>query len=405
MTRWRDIFVMALSALRANSMRSLLTTLGIVIGITTIIAIVSIVAGLNYSFANQLSAIGQGVLYVQKFPWASNDWRKFRAYPDIYWKEYYAIAGEATGVAGLSPLLSDMKTIKFEDRKIERIQVLGVNEQYAIIRNVFPETGRNFTALDVAHGRYVCILGYEVAERLFGLRDPIGRRIRIGENSFEVIGVISKRGDFFDQNLDQFVMLPHTVFVKTIRAERRYFSIGVKVADTTQIGVVKEQIRGILRRVRKVPFNKPDNFSINEVDLLRDLYEKLTGGLYAAMFAVAGISLLVGGIGIMNIMLVSVTERTREIGVRKALGARRRSILLQFLFEAMLISSAGGVLGVLLGALAAHLVDRFTSLPARVETWSAVLGLAFSSAVGIFFGLFPARAAAKKDPIEALRYE
>jgi putative ABC transport system permease protein len=405
MTRVWDIFAMALSALRANKMRSLLTTLGIVIGIMTIIAIVAIVAGLNNSFANQLSAIGQGVLYVQKFPWASNDWRKYRAYPDIYWKEYNAIVAEATGIAGITPLMFEPDVVKYENRKLQNIPVSGVNEQYATIRNVFPYVGRNFTALDVTHGRNVCLLGFDVSEKLFGVRDPIGRSVRVGENWFEVIGVIDKRGDFFDQNLDQFVLLPYTTFMKTIRRDRQYFSIAVKVADTTQVGVVKEQLRGILRRVRKVPLSQPDNFSINEVDLLRDLYEKLTGGLYAAMFAVAGISLLVGGVGIMNIMLVSVTERTREIGVRKALGARRRAILLQFLFEAMVISTIGGALGVLFGALAARAVNAFSPLPARVETWSALLGLVFSSAVGIFFGLFPARAAAKKDPIEALRYE
>jgi putative ABC transport system permease protein len=385
--------------------RSLLTTLGIVIGIMTIIAIVAIVEGLNRSFADQLSAIGQGVIYVQKFPWASNDWRKYRAYPDLGFKEYRAIAAETKNILGASPILMDHVTVKYENRKLEMLSVSGVNEQYGDIRGMEMHLGRNLSAMDVTSNRFVCVLGWEVAEKLFGLRDPIGRRIRVGRDWFQVIGVAAKRGDFFDQNLDQFVMVPYTTFEKSFEYAKRHFTIVVKAADATRIEDVKDELRALMRRVRKVPLNKPDNFAINEADVLKDLYQKLTGGLYAAMFAVAGISLLVGGIGIMNIMLVSVTERTREIGVRKALGARRRAILLQFLFEAMVIAAAGGVLGSLLGSGAARLVDAVTPLPARVTTWSVVLGIAFSSAVGMFFGLFPARAAAKKDPIEALRYE
>ncbi len=400
-----EIFKMALGSLRANKMRSLLTTLGIVIGITTIIAIVSIVEGLNDAFAAELESIGQGVLYIQKYPWASNDWRKFRHYPDIGMKEYEAVAAEATMVAGQSPTKFARKTIKWKNRSMDLVQVMGVNSQYATIRNVFPAKGRFFIPADIERGRMICLLGHKAAESLFGIRNPIGQRIRIGKDRFEVIGVIAKRGDFFDQNLDQFVLIPYTTFGKTITRRRPRFTLAVKVAPHATMAAAKDELRGILRRVRKVPLNKPDNFSINEVDVLRELYNKLTGSLYAAMFAVAGISLLVGGIGIMNIMLVSVTERTREIGVRKALGARQRWILLQFLFEAMVIASIGGVFGVLGGAGVAKLVALTTPLPASVKGWSVVVGIVFSSAVGVFFGYFPARSAAKKDPIDALGYE
>ncbi|MDP8221821.1 MAG: ABC transporter permease [Candidatus Lernaella stagnicola] len=400
-----ESFVMALSSLRANKMRSLLTTLGIVIGITTIIAIVSIVEGLNDAFAAELDSIGQGVLYVQKFPWANNDWRKFRHHPDISMKEYDAIVSSGRLVNGASPMRYTRRTVKWKNRSMDLVQVSGVNSQYAMIRNVYPSKGRFFTPPDVEGGRPICLLGFDVAERLFGVRNPIGQRVRIGNNLFEVVGVMAKRGDFFDQNLDQFVLVPHTTFSKVIERGRQRFSIVVKVADATSIAAAKDELRGILRRVRKVPLNKPDNFAVNEVDVLRELYEKLTGSLYAAMFAVAGISLLVGGIGIMNIMLVSVTERTREIGIRKALGARRRWILMQFLFEAAVIASIGGVLGVLGGAGVAKLVASATPLPASVKMWSVVVGISFSSAVGLIFGFFPARAAAKKDPIEALGYE
>jgi len=407
MRRSWDIVRMALGSLRANLLRSLLTTLGIVIGITTIIAIVSIIEGLNDTVAGELEAFGQGVLYIQKFPWASNDWQKFRSYPEIAWPEYNVIAAEARTIAGLSPIKYTSKQVKWRNRKLDSIEVNGVNEQYAMIRGAFPALGRFFAPFDIASGRSVCILGFKVAEELFGVRDPIGKRIRVGKNSFEVIGVIGERGDFFDQNLDNFVLLPHTTFSKTMESWRRGFTIVVKARDTSPAGMAatRDELRSLLRRVRKVPLSKGDNFSVNQIDVLRDLYKKLTGGLYAAMFAVAGISLLVGGIGIMNIMLVSVTERTREIGVRKALGAKRRAILAQFLIEAVVISSLGGVIGVGGGALIARLVASVTPLPASVKLWSVLVGIGFSGVVGIFFGIFPARAAAKKDPIEALRYE
>jgi len=400
---WEN-FRMALEALRANKMRSLLTTLGIVIGIATVIAIVSIVEGLNDAFAAELQSIGQGVLYVQKFPWGHNDWRKFRHYPDISWKEYEALVKDAKLVGGISPMQSTRKSVKWRNKKLELIEILGVNEQYASIRGVFPEKGRNITRLDNEHGRDVCLLGYEVAEKLFGPHNPIGESIRVGLSTFQVIGVISKRGDFFDQNLDRFVLIPFSAFQRTLRAHHG-FTIIIKVADPTQIEAAKDELRSILRRVRKVEFTKPDNFSINQVDALKEMYDKLTGGLYAAMFAVATIALLVGGIGIMNIMLVSVTERTVEIGIRKALGARRRWIMLQFLVEALIISFIGGVLGILTGIGLAKLVAALTPLQASVKIWSIVIGLTFSSAVGLFFGIFPARAAARKHPIEALHYE
>jgi putative ABC transport system permease protein len=320
-------------------------------------------------------------------------------------KEYEAIVNEAQTIAGASPMTMDQATVKWQSHKLEYLQVIGVNEQYALVRDAFPDVGRFFNSIDVQHGRDVCLLGYEVAERLFGVRNPLGQRVRVGRRTFEVIGVLVKRGDFFDQNLDRFVLLPITTFERAVKARHHHFTIAVKVADATRMEEAKDELRTILRRVRRVPFGKDDNFSVNEVDVLKDLYQKLTGGLYAAMFAVAGISLLVGGIGIMNIMLVSVTERTREIGVRKALGARRRWILAQFLFEAMIISMAGGTIGVLGGAGVAKLVATLSPLPAAVKSWAVLLGLGFSSGVGVFFGLFPARAAAKKDPIVALRYE
>jgi len=403
MVFWQNLKI-ALHALRANLMRSILTTLGIIIGITTVIAIVSIVDGLNDAFSAELKSIGQGTLYVQKFPWGSHDWRKYKNYPDVGWKEYKAIDRYATLISGASPIKHARKPMKWSNRRVKSVSISGVNKQYASIRNIFPAAGRNFSHLDIERARNVVLIGHDVAEELFGPRNPVGQKVRIGIDSFTVIGVMSERGDFFDQNLDEFALIPYTTFNKTIGHDR-HFTIIVKVIDPSKIEQAKDELRGILRRVRKLSFVKEDNFAINQVDVLKDLYDKLTGGLYAAMFAVAGISLLIGGIGIMNIMLVSVTERTREIGVRKALGAKSHWILIQFLIESVILALLGGAFGVCFGAGIAKLVASVSPLPATVRLWSVITGFLFSSFVGIIFGIFPARAAAKKNPIEALRYE
>jgi putative ABC transport system permease protein len=205
-------------------------------------------------------------------------------------------------------------------------------------------------------------------------------------------------------NLDQTAIIPIESFKKNFGG-RRSLTIAVLPKDTNNPEKAIDELRSIIRRERQIPFGKDDNFAINKVDAIKELYEKLTGGLYAAMFGVATISLIVGGVGIMNIMLVSVTERTREIGIRKALGAKRSYIMLQFLIEAVLLSAMGGVVGILIGAGAAKLIDLVSPVPAAVELWSVGLGLGFSAAVGIIFGIFPARRAARKNPIEALRYE
>ena len=406
MNALRENFLIALDALRSNILRSLLTTLGIVIGITTIISIISVIQGLNMAFANELfsTGLGGGVLYVQKFPWASRDWAKYRHFKDLDFKEYHALESGCRLIKAIAPVKGTSRTVKYGSKSLELVQVVGTNEEYLNIRNIAPAAGRALLRNDISHNRYVAVVGWEVAEKLFGQKNPIGDRIRIGDIAFRVIGVLEKRGSFFDQNLDQLVIIPYGAFKKSY-SSRRSLSIIAQVADPDRTEETKDEIRGILRRVRKVPFEAEDNFSINEIDVLRDIYDKLTGSLYAAMFGVAAISLLVGGIGIMNIMLVSVIERTREIGIRKAIGARRQDVLLQFLIEAIVLSALGGGLGVAAGFGIANLIASVSPVPATVQLWSVFVGLGFSTATGIGFGLFPALKAARKHPVEALSYE
>ena len=395
----------ALYSLRANPLRSLLTTLGIVIGITTVIAITSVIEGLNISFAEELATMGSNVLYVQKWAWVDKEWYKYRHYRNLGMLEYNAIAKIASDAQFISPMYRTVKDIKHGNKKAEFVMVAGVNEQYKDIRAAYPAAGRFLVKYEVEGGRPVCVLGSEVAESLFGQENPLGKNVLIDSTHFRVVGVLEKKGKFFDMNLDTVVLVPFGAFERAFGARHRSLTIVLLVPDQETIPKVENEIRAVMRRVRKVPFGKEDDFAINRVDVFKQLYEKLTGGLYATMFGVGAISLIVGGIGIMNIMLVSVTERTREIGIRKALGATNRIVLFQFLVEAVTLSAVGGIIGVVLGLLVAQLIAKVSPVPAAVRYWSVLLGLGFSSAVGILFGLWPARSAALKDPIEALRYE
>ena len=393
----------ALGALRVNKMRSLLTLLGIIIGVTTVIGILSLTQGLDKAFGEQISSLGSDILYIQKFSWFDRDgWEKFRNRKDLTIKEVDALKEYTTLVKAVSPAVDTRKTVKYGNRSLERVNVVGTDEEKT--SGAYPEFGRDLSVMDVENRRNVCVIGWEVAEKLFEGKDPTGKRIKIAGHSFKVAGVLEKRGSVFGHSLDNDVKIPIGVFFKLF-GRHRWITIEVKVKDPALMEETKDEIRGILRRVRKVPPGKEDDFSINQMDLIMDMYKKLTSALYAAAVGVGAISLLVGGIGIMNIMLVSVTERTREIGIRKAIGAKKRNVMWQFLIESVVISGVGGIIGILLGFGLGKLISSVSPLPATVTPWSIFLGIGFSSSVGIFFGLYPASKAAQLNPIEALRHE
>ena len=396
---------MALDSLRANKMRSLLTMLGILIGVATIITILTIVNGLDSAFANQISNLGSESLFISKLPWAAGmDFFKYRNRKDITTKELRAIRQEATLVRAVTPIVGTRRTVKYKNQSLSRVEINGVNEQYTDASSAYPEYGRFMTKFEVDHRRSVCVLGWAVAEKLFESGSPLDKKIYIGGFPFDVVGVLEKRGDILGQNLDVNIYIPIGAFLRVF-GSRRSLMIRVTALDAAIINEAKDELRGILRRVRKVPPEKEDDFAINQQDILTNLYEGLTGGLYAVAVGIGAISLLVGGIGIMNIMLVAVTERTREIGIRKAIGARRRDLLWQFLVEAVVISAAGGVMGIGLGFLLGVLIGSISPIPTTISPFSVAVGIGFSSSVGIFFGLYPATKAARLDPIEALRYE
>jgi putative ABC transport system permease protein len=398
----------ALRSLAGARLRSFLTTLGVVIGVMTVIAIVAIIDGLNTSFATQVGSLGSHTVYVSKWKWMNtgNEWWEMRNRKDMGRAELEAIERGATLATSIAPLVFMRTSIASAEAEISRMDVRGTTETYALARSLNMAAGRFLTGTDEGLARSVVVLGPTVADRLFpgvALEALPGRRVRIKDHPFTVIGVMARRGRLLGMDQDNDVNIPFSTFVRDMGSKR-----SVTFAVTTEPGQVEaleEQLTGILRQVRQVPPEKKDDFAINRQDQLLKLYGQLTGALYGVAVGVGLITLIVGGIGIMNIMLVSVTERTREIGVRRALGARKRTILLQFLIESSIVSMLGGAVGTALGFAVALLLSSTTPLAAAVTPSAVALGLGFSAAVGLIFGSWPAWRAANLDPVEALRYE
>jgi len=409
----REIVGMAFDSLRAHKLRSFLTLLGIVIGVMTVIGMVSVIQGLSRSFLSELESIGSDIIIVEKFEPGIETGHlseSERQRKDLTFEDALAIQEECSYVrAVVASIVVDVFEeipIKYRNKRSRDALILGMNEKQPEVLSVYlPERGRFFTESDVTHRTKVCVLGYELAENLFPHENPLGKEIRIGPEKFTVIGILKKRGSFFGQSQDNFVGIPITTLMKNYPYDLSQLQFVATPIKHEYLDLAIEQIINLLRIRRKVPFGEPNDFAVYTQDTIIDLYNQLTGAAYLVMIVISSIGLLVGGIGVMNIMLVSVKERTQEIGIRKAIGARSADILKQFLIEAVFLTGIGGILGILVGSGIALLVKAATPLPASVTLWSVFLGLFVSVSVGIFFGIFPAQKAAKLDPIVSLRYE
>jgi putative ABC transport system permease protein len=409
---FREVFRMALDSLRSHKLRSFLTILGIVIGVMTVIGMVSIIQGLNKSFLSELQSAGSDIIIITKNEnvQMGRMSEEQRTRKDLTFEDVQAIEKEASLVRAVavdiyvSPF--EAVEIKYQNAKNDTAMVLGMNDKWPVVMSLYlPRLGRFVTETEVSRSARVCVLGSELADTLFPTTNPIGKEIRVGPEAFTVVGVLAKRGQMFGQSRDNFVGLPITTLMKYFRYEKDGMEIIVAPRQSGTLGETIEQISSVLRQRRKVPYGKPNDFAVMTQDTMVDLYNQLTGAAYLVMIVISSIGLLVGGIGVMNIMLVSVKERTREIGIRKAIGARSGDIMKQFLIEAVFLTGVGGLVGVLAGFGIALLVKAATPLPAAVSPWSVVLGLSVSAAIGLFFGIFPAQKAAHMDPIVALRYE
>lgn len=403
-----ESFKIALEAIRANKTRGILTTLGIVIGILAVVTTMTTANGLGNNFKESISVLGSDVLYVSKMPWIiTGNFFEFRNRENLTLKQSKNLENMLRDAAAVNPTINTRRNIKYRSEVQEATTIIGTTEKQIMVSNGLPEYGRFLTRLDIQNKKRVCVIGSEIKDHLFGNIDPLNKTINIGRNKFRVVGIMEKQGSagfFGGPNFDRQVFIPISSFIKAFGGRNRSFNIAVKAPSQESMQDFKFELVGEMRKVRKLKPTEKDNFSINTMDTLVNAYNNVMGVVVLIGLIITGISLFVGGIGVMNIMFVSVTERTREIGIRKAIGAKKRTILSQFLFESSTICLIGGFIGLLLSFGAAKLINELV-LPASVSLPIAFIAMLVSILVGVISGLIPALRAAKLNPIEALRYE
>jgi putative ABC transport system permease protein len=402
--RFINVIKIALRALRRSAMRSVLTALGIIIGVAAVIAMVSIGNGAKTQVESSIASLGQNIITVfpGNFSGAGGVRGGFGSASTLTVEDAMAIANEVSGVAAISPELTDRTQILANGLNWNTT-VRGEDISYLDIRLWSLAEGEMFSELDVRSGNKVCVIGQTVAKQLFPDGDPIGQTVRLRNIPFKVLGVLSTKGfNFFGQDQDDTLIIPYTSHLKRIARRPNLNSILVQAQSPELMSRIQQDITDLLQQRRN---GREPDFTVRNQQELAEAATATTKTMTVLLGAIAGVSLIVGGIGIMNIMLVSVTERTREIGIRLAVGAHGRDVLTQFLIEAIILSVLGGALGILLGVGAAQAVSYYNKWPVLVSTNAIVGAVAFSAAIGVFFGYYPARKAAQLDPIDALRYE
>ncbi|MDX6405928.1 MAG: putative transport system permease protein [Blastocatellia bacterium] len=402
---------MALDTVRANKLRSLLTILGVSVGVITVVFMVSIIQGLDKAFAEQIEALGSNAIWATKFdpslghqPNSEELHRK-----ELTLEDADAIRREAPSVLSVSPLYRKIaETVRYEEKQSDTPILVGVTPYYEFTQSSYVDRGRFITDLDVEGRANVCVIGQDLVRALFPFTDPLDKQVKVAGRPFRVIGVMEPLGNFLGQSRDNSIFIPIKTFEKyypELHFPESVYVIIVRPLSRAYVKSAMDEMTDILRRRRNVPAGAPNSFGMSSQDALLDVYNQLTGATYLVLTAISFVALMIGGIGVMNIMLVSVTERTKEIGLRKAVGATRGNILSQFLIEAVVLTGIGGFIGLVIGELASILMNRYSPLPAFVPAWAIGVGVGISATVGIVFGLWPAWKAARLDPIESLRYE
>jgi putative ABC transport system permease protein len=413
-----EIVGMSIDTLRTNKMRSALTVLGVVIGITSIVGMTSLIRGFDETLRDSIRELGPKTIYVQKMGALSftegKTFQELVRRPNLLPADARAIA-ELPSVALVDIWLGAMgggsrQRVYYANNRTTALSILGVTENFAAVSFVKLEHGRFLVPSEVQNRRQVVVLGQTPYESLFKNIDPIGKKVRIGSREFTVIGVVGKRPNMggLAQGADDFVVIPYTThekFYGRVGIFNRSAMIAVVPREEVSRDEAMREVEELMRIRHNVRLDEPNDFDLLTQDAMMKVWDQFSQATFLALVVISSIALMVGGIGVMAIMMISVTERTREIGVRKALGARRREILWQFLIEAAFLTSMGGILGIILGSGIGLLIHWISEFPISLPWWSFAIGIGFSASVGIFFGLFPAIKASRLDPIEALRYE
>jgi putative ABC transport system permease protein len=399
----------ALAAIWSSKLRSFMTVLGNIVAVTSIIAVVSLIQGLNASVKQQiLDVAGADSFSIQRYPItrSDEDFDRVRYNPVITLQDMRAIQRyDGDQISAVMAGSQGRGRISYRDKSLDNIQVQGVTSGYINFSGFTAERGRLMSPIEVDRSRPVAVLGWQTADRLFGANvDPIGKTIQVEGVHFQIVGVSEKKGSMLGQSQDQFAIIPLGQFAMLF-GSRRSLDLTIKPRDVADIVKAQDEATVALRGARRLNPKQPDNFGIFTSDTILGIYHSATNGIFAVLVGIVGLSLVVGGIVIMNIMLMVVTERTREIGLRKALGAKRSDIMSQMLTESVVLSMFGGVVGTVLGGVIAVAISSLTPIPASVEVWAVALGIGITALVGLFFGLYPASRAAALDPIEALRRE
>jgi ABC-type antimicrobial peptide transport system, permease component len=403
---FKEGMAIAFAAIRANKMRSVLTTLGIVIGIVSVTLMGTAIEGLNRAFNKSIAALGTDVLYIQKWPWGDHgdDWWKLKNRKDIRIQQARDLEKFSEYAKAVNPATGTIRTVKYGQKLVENVVVVGTGSDLLETSGATVAFGRFFTRVEADGGRPVCSIGSEVAANLFPNENPIGKVIKIGGYAYRVLGVFDKQGSFLGlESLDNRVYVPINRFFQEFMSFRGDIQIMVKAKSVEELDDTKEEVRGIMRKSRGLKPKEEDDFAINQQEMLVQTFNQIGGVIAAVGLFITGMALFVGGIGIMNIMFVSVTERTKEIGIRKAIGAPRRTILLQFLIESAALCLIGGIIGIVIAFPLSLIIDTF--LPTAMPLSVVVIALLVSVFVGVLSGFLPAYRASRLNPVDALRYE